>query len=85
MLRGRASPLPTQTVGMSKVKFRAFACYAYPGGLVWVICFVSIGYYVGAEWDRFRSSFNRGALVAIGVVAAIALAGWLLRRKSPIA
>src|SRR5665213_4266689 len=69
------------TAGMSKVKFRTFALYAYPGGLVWVICFISIGYYLGAEWDRFRNSFNLGALVAIAVIAAIALAGWLLRRK----
>lgn len=68
--------------GISKVKARTFAAYAYPGGLVWVVCFVYIGYYLGAEWEGLSKRFNRGALIAAGVVAAIALAGWVLRRKS---
>ena len=72
------------TAGMSKVKYRVFATYAYPGGLVWVACFIAIGYYLGAEWDRFAGSFRRGGAIAVIVVAALALAGWLLRRKSPV-
>jgi membrane protein DedA with SNARE-associated domain len=71
--------------GMSKVKVRTFALYAYPGGLVWVVCFVSIGYYLGAEWEKLSRRFNRGALIAAGIVAAISLAGWYLRRRNPVA
>jgi membrane protein DedA with SNARE-associated domain len=71
--------------GMSKVKLRTFMLYAYPGGLAWVVCFVSIGYYLGAEWESLSRRFNRGALIAAAIVAAIALAGWFLRRKNPIA
>jgi membrane protein DedA with SNARE-associated domain len=70
--------------GMSKLKVRTFAAYAYPGGLVWVVCFIYIGYYLGAEWESLSKRFNRGALIAAGVVAAIAVAGWLLKRRSPI-
>ncbi|HWF08321.1 MAG TPA: DedA family protein [Bryobacteraceae bacterium] len=70
--------------GMSKVKMRTFAAYAYPGGLVWVVCFVYIGYYLGAEWENLSKRFNRGALIVAAAVAVIALAGWLLRRKSRI-
>ncbi len=73
------------TAGMSKLKWRTFAVYAYPGGLVWVGCFVSVGYYLGAEWERFGKRFNRGALVVVAIVAAISLAGWYLRRKNPVA
>jgi membrane protein DedA with SNARE-associated domain len=72
------------TAGMSKVKARTFAAYAYPGGLAWVVCFIYIGYYLGAEWESLAKRFNRGALIVAGVVAAIAVAGWLLKRKSPI-
>jgi membrane protein DedA with SNARE-associated domain len=68
--------------GMSKVKAGTFTLYAYPGGFVWVVCFVSIGYYLGEEWERLARSLNRGALIVAGIAAAIALAGWYLRKKS---
>ena len=71
--------------GMSKLNVRTFALYAYPGGLVWVTCFVSIGYYLGAEWESVARRFNRAALIALAVVVAVAVIGWLLRRKSPAA
>jgi membrane protein DedA with SNARE-associated domain len=70
--------------GMSKVKIRTFVIYAYPGGLAWVVCFVSIGYYLGAEWETLSRRFNRGGLVVAGVIAAIAVGGWFLRRNNPI-
>jgi membrane protein DedA with SNARE-associated domain len=70
------------TAGMGKLHVRTFMLYAYSGGLVWVICFVSIGYYLGAEWESLARRFNRGALIAAGIIVAIAVAGWLLRRKS---
>ncbi len=72
------------TAGMSKVKVRTFMLYAYPGGLVWVVCFISIGYYLGSEWENLVRRFNRGAVIAVAVIAAIALAGWVLRRKNRI-
>ena len=43
--------------------------YAYPGGFVWVVCFVFIGYYLGAEWEILARRFNRGALIAAGIVS----------------
>ncbi|HEY3826043.1 MAG TPA: DedA family protein [Bryobacteraceae bacterium] len=71
--------------GMSKVRLRTFMLYAYPGGFAWVVCFVSIGYYLGAEWERLSRRFNRGALIVAAIVVLVSLAGWYLRRKTPIA
>jgi len=71
--------------GMSKVKVRTFMLYAYPGGFLWVVCFVSIGYYLGAEWESLVRRFNRGAVAVAAIVVLMAIAGWLLRRKNPIA
>jgi membrane protein DedA with SNARE-associated domain len=70
--------------GISKLKFRSFAVWAYPGGFVWVVCFIAIGFYLGAEWDRLAAYFDRGALIAAAVIAVIAIGAWLLRRKGPV-
>jgi membrane protein DedA with SNARE-associated domain len=71
--------------GLSKLRVRTFMLYAYPGGVVWVVCFVAIGYYLGAEWEKLARRFERGALIVAGIVAVIAIAGWYLRRKTPVA
>ena len=65
--------------GMSSVRLKTFALYAYPGGLAWVASFVSIGYFLGAEWEQLRHRFNRGALVALGVAIAVGAVTWWLR------
>lgn len=67
--------------GMSNVRLKTFALFAWPGGLAWVISFISIGYFLGAEWEQIHRRFNRGALIGAALVAAIALIAWYLRRK----
>lgn len=67
--------------GMSNVRPRTFALYAFPGGLVWVASFISIGYFLGAEWEELRHRFERGGLIAAAILAAIGLAGWFLRHR----
>ncbi|MEP6714481.1 MAG: DedA family protein [Terriglobia bacterium] len=66
--------------GMSGVRFRTFALYAWPGGLVWVASFISIGYFLGEEWEKIHARFSRGAIIAAGVVALAALVSWWLSR-----
>ncbi len=73
------------TAGMCRLRYRSFALWAYPGGVVWVACFVAIGFYLGTEWDRLARLFHRGGLIAVGIVLAIAVLTWLLRRRTPIA
>jgi membrane protein DedA with SNARE-associated domain len=70
--------------GISKLRVRTFVTYAYPGGFIWVVCFIAIGYYLGAEWERLAQRLDHGVLIAVGVVALIGVAGWFLRRKNPI-
>ena len=70
--------------GISKLRLRTFMIYAYPGGFIWVVCFIAIGYYLGAEWEKLVQSLDRGALIAVGVVATIGAAGWYLSRKNPV-
>ncbi|MDQ6664269.1 MAG: DedA family protein [Acidobacteriota bacterium] len=67
--------------GTSKLSVPVFALYAYTGGLVWVVCFVSIGYFVGDEWSRVSRQVDRGVLIAaVAIAGAIGL--WFhIRRK----
>ena len=68
--------------GTSKMEIRYFALYAYTGGLIWVVCFVSLGYFLGDQWERVGHLLDRGALaVAIAIAAgAIAWVWWKKRR-----
>ncbi|MDE3194736.1 MAG: DedA family protein [Acidobacteriota bacterium] len=67
--------------GMSKVPWRTLALYGYPGGFVWVVSFVSIGYFLGAEWEMIRHRFDRATLTIAGLVVAIAIVSWWVRKR----
>jgi len=69
------------TAGISKLEFRTFAIYAYPGAFLWVSCFVLIGYFLGEQWETIHKHLSQGAAAAAGVVAVIAFAVWWFRRK----
>jgi membrane protein DedA with SNARE-associated domain len=69
--------------GSSKMKVRSFALYAYTGGLIWVICFVSIGYFLGDQWERVAHFLHGGATaLALGIAVGFLLWLWWKRRKS---
>ena len=70
------------TAGISKLELRPFALYAYSGALVWVICFVSIGYFLGAEWTRISERFDRSVVITVAAIALVGLTAWWLRRKA---
>lgn len=36
-------------VGSSRLDFRVFALFAYPGGVIWTLSFIWLGYYLGEE------------------------------------
>lgn len=67
--------------GMSNVPTRMFALYAFPGGFVWVASFISIGYFLGEEWEEIHRRYNRGAVVVAAVVVAAGLIGWWLKMR----
>jgi membrane protein DedA with SNARE-associated domain len=67
--------------GMSKLEAREFAVFAYPGGFLWVICFVLIGYFVGEEWEHIAPMVSRDILIAVAGAGVLIAAIWLLRRR----
>ena len=67
--------------GASKMPPRHFAAYAYSGGLIWVICFVSLGYFLGDQWERMGHTIDRGAAAVAIAIAVIALAIYWWRKR----
>lgn len=70
------------TAGISRFRPTTFAAYAYPGGLAWVVSFISIGYFFGAEWDQLRHRLDRDILIAVIVIVLIGSAVWLRKRRA---
>jgi membrane protein DedA with SNARE-associated domain len=71
--------------GIGHWKYSTFITNAAYGALVWVITFVSIGYYLGQDWLLFSQMLHRNLLVVVTVAliaAALLLAyQWVRRRK----
>jgi membrane protein DedA with SNARE-associated domain len=68
------------TAGISGLRYPVFAAFAYPGGLAWVVSFVSIGYFAGSQWSRIEPLLTRDVLIAAAVAAVIVLIVWRVRR-----
>ncbi|MGO9138076.1 MAG: DedA family protein [Syntrophales bacterium] len=38
--------------GIAEMPYRVFATYAFTGGFLWTVTFVTMGYYLGEKWKR---------------------------------
>jgi membrane protein DedA with SNARE-associated domain len=70
--------------GASELRYPVFAAFAYTGGLIWSLTFITIGYSLGESWSQdfhisYRIPFAIGAAV---VFAGIALYFFLKRKRS---
>jgi membrane protein DedA with SNARE-associated domain len=68
------------TAGTSKMTFRAFALFAYPGGFAWSSAFIYLGYFLQEEWSRKTGKIH--SIMELGTVAGlVVLTGYLLWKK----
>jgi membrane protein DedA with SNARE-associated domain len=67
--------------GSTELAYREFAVFAYPGGVIWVITFLSIGYFVGDEWSRLEGKLHHGAVIATVVLVVGGVLWWLVKSK----
>ena len=58
--------------GASKLPIGTFMGFAYAGAVLWVSCFLTIGYVLGDEWRALVADLHRHLLVACLVVVAMA-------------
>jgi membrane protein DedA with SNARE-associated domain len=65
--------------GSSRLQYRMFAPFAYAGGLLWSLSFLSLGYFLGEELPKVYHQLNRGVLIASGLIILLAAVFFLLR------
>jgi membrane protein DedA with SNARE-associated domain len=68
--------------GMSNLEYRIFAAFAYPGAAIWVGSFLTLGYFVGDNWQTAFALVHRYTLIV--TVAAVLVAGvaWWIRKRA---
>jgi membrane protein DedA with SNARE-associated domain len=65
--------LTAYAAGISSVPPRQFALFAYSGAIVWVSCFLSLGYFLGERWQAVQRNIDHYLLIASIGVAVIVL------------
>ena len=66
--------------GAAGVRYRSFTVYNILGGVIWGVGYSLLGYLAGSAYAVVARRVGTGLAVAIGVVLAIAIAAWLIRR-----
>ena len=67
--------------GTAKMNRAHFAAYAYSGGLVWVIVFLSIGYFIGDGWERWARYIHGGFLIGAVLAAVACITAYKMRHR----
>lgn len=70
--------LTAYAAGMTEVRPHQFALFAYTGTVLWVSCFVGLGYFLGDRWEAVQQNVERYLLGASGAAAVAVLVyfGW---------
>ena len=66
--------------GASKLHVRTFMVFAYLGAVLWVSCFLTIGYVFGDEWTKLAADLHRHLLV-VCVIAVVLAGGYAAIRR----
>jgi membrane protein DedA with SNARE-associated domain len=70
--------------GMSGLPYRSLALYAYPGALLWVSTFLTIGYVLGEKWKQVFDAIHHEIVLAALVIVVVGGLAWRFasRRKA---
>ncbi|MFV9511773.1 DedA family protein [Tepidibacillus sp. LV47] len=71
--------------GISNWSYGTFALYAFPGGLVWVLVFVNLGYFLGEHWHHLYKIIHHYMRIALIIVIIGAIFwGYFIYKKKQI-
>jgi len=71
--------------GASELSFPNFALFAYTGAFCWAAVFITLGYFLGEQWNHVLESLHQTKLLIIGLlilaIPAYLLFGYFRRRR----
>jgi membrane protein DedA with SNARE-associated domain len=56
--------------GIALIPYRVFAMYAFTGGLLWTVTFVTMGYYLGENW-KLVYTYSYRYILPFAIVATV--------------
>jgi len=67
--------------GSTDTKYSKFALFAYSGGLIWVLTFILLGFYIGDNWKIMFQQIHDHIIISISIWSLIFLIYWLIKEK----
>jgi membrane protein DedA with SNARE-associated domain len=75
--------LTAYVAGASRLEVSVFALFAYSGGFIWSLTFISLGYFLCEKWASVTEKIERNFLISSAILVILLLAYFFLRRKKP--
>jgi membrane protein DedA with SNARE-associated domain len=66
--------------GASELEPHLFAIFAYSGAFLWSATFITLGYFLGEQWEAASASVHRYVIIAVAILAVLVVAALLVRR-----
>ncbi len=76
---GFARALVPFMAGASRMPLRTFLAYNVSGAALWAVCFVLLGYFLGAGWESAQRWIGRAGAVVGLILLLLVVLGWLWR------
>jgi undecaprenyl-diphosphatase len=70
------------TAGMSAMPYGKFALFNVAGGIIWTVCFTSLGYFFGQSWRLVERWAGRAGVFVLFMILVIALFVYLYEKLS---
>jgi undecaprenyl-diphosphatase len=71
--------------GASELSFSNFALFAYTGAFCWAATFITLGYFLGEQWNDVLRGVRETKHLMIGLAVAVVLGyfiiGYIRRRR----
>ncbi|HVX67950.1 MAG TPA: DedA family protein [Bryobacteraceae bacterium] len=73
--------LTAYVAGASELEAPIFAIFAYLGAFLWSASFITLGYFLGENWEKASDQVHGYLIAAIAVSVSVAALYWLWRRR----